>query len=146
MNSNLIEITYPCMVKNEIQLLDVLGQEPVPIDTRDPEGSLCSLKSSPPGSPISHNDSKACDMEIDDVNKSWDDIDEGVKLILNLIPYCRNCGTRATPQWRSGWWDEMLCRSVKFCNACGIKYSRGEFCEFCGKVYGKQVTVHSCLS
>jgi hypothetical protein len=76
------------------------------------------------------------------------DIDMGAYLISHIRQHCENCGTLATPQWRKGWYSDVLNRSVLLCNAvsshliltqqCGLKYHKNQFCPYCKYVYGKE--------
>lgn len=56
----------------------------------------------------------------------YDELDEtaGAYLISHLRPYCENCGTFETSQWRKGWTSGLLTHSVLLCNACGLKYHK----------------------
>jgi len=67
-----------------------------------------------------------------------EDVLLGAYLMTHIRPYCENCGTLETPQWRKGWFSEVLNRSVFLCNACGIKYQKNQFCPYCKFIYGKQ--------
>lgn len=62
----------------------------------------------------------------------------GAYLMTHFRQTCENCGTFETPQWRKGWYSEMLGRSVLLCNACGLKYHKNQFCPYCRYVYGKE--------
>jgi len=66
------------------------------------------------------------------------DIMLGAYLMSHLRHHCEHCGTQATPQWRKGWYSEVLGRSVLLCNACGLKYHKNQFCPYCKYVYGKE--------
>jgi len=66
------------------------------------------------------------------------DIDLGAYLISHMRHLCENCGTFNTPQWRKGWYSDVLSRSVLLCNACGLKYHKNQFCPYCKYVYGKE--------
>jgi len=66
------------------------------------------------------------------------DIMLGTYLISHLRHFCENCGTLETPQWRKGWYSELLKRSVLLCNACGLKYHKNQYCPYCRYVYGKE--------
>eukprot|EP01117_Protostelium_nocturnum_P018464 TRINITY_DN7729_c0_g1_i1.p1 TRINITY_DN7729_c0_g1~~TRINITY_DN7729_c0_g1_i1.p1 ORF type:complete len:252 (-),score=50.22 TRINITY_DN7729_c0_g1_i1:131-793(-) len=67
-----------------------------------------------------------------------EDLALGAYLISHLRPYCENCGTFVTPQWRKGWQSGALHRSVLLCNACGLKFHKNQFCPYCHYVYGKE--------
>ena len=41
---------------------------------------------------------------------------------------CENCNSETTPQWRKGWYNTVLNKTVSLCNACGIKYAKNQFC------------------
>lgn len=45
---------------------------------------------------------------------------------------CYHCKTRTTPQWRKGHEGKALC------NKCGIKYSKGYYCEMCLYIFTKE--------
>jgi hypothetical protein len=45
-------------------------------------------------------------------------------LLSNLKPICSNCGSTNTPQWRKGWWSNLLQRSIFLCNACGLRFHK----------------------
>ncbi len=60
---------------------------------------------------------------------------------------CVSCTTTKTPLWRKGWWDEECGMHVLLCNACGMKYSKGQFCQICHTlVYGRQVAESTPLA
>eukprot|EP01117_Protostelium_nocturnum_P007154 TRINITY_DN256_c0_g1_i1.p1 TRINITY_DN256_c0_g1~~TRINITY_DN256_c0_g1_i1.p1 ORF type:complete len:221 (+),score=61.60 TRINITY_DN256_c0_g1_i1:466-1128(+) len=59
-------------------------------------------------------------------------------MLSHFRQYCENCKTEETPQWRKGWHNPMLGRSVLLCNACGLKYHKNQFCSFCHFIYGKE--------
>lgn len=65
------------------------------------------------------------------------DINFGAFLISHFRQRCENCSTTDTPQWRKGWYSEVLGRSVCLCNACGLKYHKNQFCSYCHYIYGK---------
>jgi len=67
------------------------------------------------------------------------DILLGAYLMSHLRSACENCGTTNTPQWRKGWFSEILNRSVLLCNACGIKYAKKQYCPHCNYIYGKEI-------
>eukprot|EP01118_Nematostelium_gracile_P003612 TRINITY_DN14177_c0_g1_i1.p1 TRINITY_DN14177_c0_g1~~TRINITY_DN14177_c0_g1_i1.p1 ORF type:complete len:179 (+),score=21.53 TRINITY_DN14177_c0_g1_i1:50-538(+) len=69
---------------------------------------------------------------------STTDIDLGAYLISHMRNICENCGSLSTPQWRKGWYSEVLSRSVLLCNACGLKYHKNQYCPYCKYVYGKE--------
>lgn len=46
---------------------------------------------------------------------------------------CGCCGTMESVQWRLGWRVEK--GRVDLCNACGLMFSKGCFCEFCNGIY-----------
>lgn len=56
----------------------------------------------------------------------------------HLRQYCENCATYDTPQWRTGWYSDVLGRPVLLCNACGLKYHKNQFCPYCFYVYGNR--------
>jgi len=71
------------------------------------------------------------------------DILLGAYLVSHFKPHCDNCGTMNTPQWRKGWYSDLLQHSVLLCNACGLKYHKNQFCPYCKFVYGKESKVSS---
>jgi len=74
-----------------------------------------------------------------DLEKSYSsDVLLGAYLMSHFRPHCENCGTLNTPQWRKGWFSEVLQHSVLLCNACGLKYHKNQFCPYCKFVYGKE--------
>lgn len=50
--------------------------------------------------------------------------------------FCGNhqCKTNQTPLWRKGWKDQSG-KSVMLCNACGLHWKKGHFCQFCKQIY-----------
>lgn len=50
-------------------------------------------------------------------------------------PICPSCGTRISPCWRP-WKQDNL--KIRVCNACGLKYNKGQFCYYCKKVINKK--------
>eukprot|EP01080_Neovahlkampfia_damariscottae_P005957 gene5957-9956_t len=44
------------------------------------------------------------------------------------------CKTSITPLWRKGWTNKEG-KSVMLCNACGLHYKKGHFCQFCQQIY-----------
>ncbi|PRP79492.1 hypothetical protein PROFUN_12860 [Planoprotostelium fungivorum] len=62
----------------------------------------------------------------------------GSYLLAHLKTYCENCGVTETPQWRKGWHSEIFHRPVALCNACGIKFSKQQYCGYCHYIYGKE--------
>lgn len=77
-----------------------------------------------------------CQMELP--TPSRDDVVFGAYLMSHLRSHCENCGTFDTPQWRKGWFSNVLNHSVLLCNACGLKFHKGQFCPYCHYVYGKE--------
>jgi hypothetical protein len=67
-----------------------------------------------------------------------DDVLVGAYYLQHLRPSCANCGTMDTPQWRKGWHSSLLEKEVLLCNACGLKFHKGQFCPYCKFVYGKE--------
>jgi len=57
-------------------------------------------------------------------------------LLYHLKTRCSNCETEYTPQWRKGWYNYVIGKYVKLCNACGIKFSKDRFCEGCYEITG----------
>jgi len=72
------------------------------------------------------------------MQKDQDDEMVGAVLISHLRQHCENCATYITPQWRKGWFSDILNHSVLLCNACGLKFNKGQFCSYCKFVYGKE--------
>eukprot|EP01114_Cavostelium_apophysatum_P004108 TRINITY_DN1426_c0_g1_i1.p1 TRINITY_DN1426_c0_g1~~TRINITY_DN1426_c0_g1_i1.p1 ORF type:complete len:229 (+),score=23.64 TRINITY_DN1426_c0_g1_i1:332-1018(+) len=67
-----------------------------------------------------------------------EDVLFGAYLVSHMKQHCENCGTYVTPQWRKGWYSGVLNHSVLLCNACGLKFHKGQFCAYCHEVYGKE--------
>lgn len=57
---------------------------------------------------------------------------------------CFNCGVRNTPLWRNGSNSCLIKGNVPFCNACGLKYNKQQFCQNCGYVYDKKSKNECC--
>lgn len=76
-----------------------------------------------------------------------DDVFIGAYLLSQLctrsVPTCVNCHTRRTPLWRKGWRDGILKRDVLLCNACGLKYSKRQYCCYCKFIYNMKEDVLS---
>ena len=68
---------------------------------------------------------------------SLDDEILGAYFISSLCNRCEQCGTTQTPQWRKGWYSKLLNRAVILCNACGLKYSKYQYCPYCNYIYYK---------
>lgn len=70
---------------------------------------------------------------IEDFDNSQDTSDEerGAYLLMRLKSRCCACGTTVTSQWRKGWSND-----IKLCNACGLRYCKGQYCFHCGALYG----------
>jgi len=66
------------------------------------------------------------------------DILLGAYLISHLKTCCENCGATDTPQWRRGYYSEILGKYTNLCNKCGIKYNKNQFCLYCKYIYGKE--------
>lgn len=66
------------------------------------------------------------------------DVAMGAYLMTHLQQRCENCLTSETPQWRKGWFSNLLNRSVVLCNACGLKFNKNQFCPYCMYVYYKE--------
>lgn len=51
---------------------------------------------------------------------------------------CGDCGVKLSPLWRS-----VSYRGDRrhLCNACGLRYKKGQFCPFCEKTY-KEIELH----
>jgi hypothetical protein len=88
-------------------------------------------------SQMSWNKDIHTNIEDSRANKSIEDPDLAAYLISHLQPFCENCGTRDTPQWRKGWYSKVLNRHHLLCNACGIRYNKQQFCPLCGYIYAK---------
>jgi len=76
------------------------------------------------------------DAEMED--KSDEDEVFGAYMLEHLIPQCKQCGVRETPQWRRGWADTWLHQPVLLCNACGLKFAKKLFCPFCCCIYRRE--------
>jgi hypothetical protein len=50
--------------------------------------------------------------------------------------FCGNekCKTTNTPLWRKGWVDPDG-KSIMLCNACGLHWKKGHFCQVCKQIY-----------
>ena len=55
------------------------------------------------------------------------DIMVGAYLMSHFKSACENCGCTETPQWRKGWFSDILGRSVLLCNRCGLKFHKVKF-------------------
>jgi hypothetical protein len=53
------------------------------------------------------------------------------------IRHCAHCKTTVTPLWRKGWTLNTNSKPVSLCNACGIRYSKNQFCPYCYYIYNK---------
>jgi hypothetical protein len=53
----------------------------------------------------------------------------------NSTRHCAHCKTTVTPLWRKGW--SLNSKPVSLCNACGIRYSKNQFCPHCYYIYNK---------
>jgi len=67
-----------------------------------------------------------------------DDEEFGAYMLEHLIPQCKQCGVRETPQWRRGWADSWLQQPVLLCNACGLKFAKKLFCPYCCCIYRRE--------
>lgn len=65
------------------------------------------------------------------------DVTLGAYFISHLNQICENCGVTETPQWRKGWYSNVLQHTVLLCNKCGLKYMKNQFCPYCMYVYYK---------
>lgn len=74
------------------------------------------------------------------------DIEVGAHLIVHMKNFCENCHVYYTPQWRKGWYCNILKRNVLLCNACGLKYSKNQYCFYCKAIYGKNTDKSNWLS
>jgi len=55
----------------------------------------------------------------------------------NGARHCAHCKTTVTPLWRKGWTLNSNSKPVSLCNACGIRYSKNQFCPYCYYIYNK---------
>jgi hypothetical protein len=69
---------------------------------------------------------------------SQEEISFGAVLLTHLKVHCENCKTYTTPQWRKGWYNPELQCNIELCNACGLKYAKGQYCPYCKFIYGKE--------
>jgi hypothetical protein len=78
------------------------------------------------------------DIEIESDQEEYLDSDlYAAALILTRIRKgCTNCGAQTSPTWRFGWYYEPLRKHVSLCNACGLKYSKKQYCAGCKFIYG----------
>jgi len=56
---------------------------------------------------------------------------------INGVKHCAHCKTTSTPLWRKGWTISANSKPVSLCNACGIRYSKNQFCPYCYYIYNK---------
>jgi hypothetical protein len=96
--------------------------------TENPSGMAAPVNSLGPMGPIAATIERPCSP----------DIMLGAYLVTHLQQRCENCGITDTPQWRKGWFSNILNRSVVLCNACGLKYNKNQFCPYCMYVYYKE--------
>lgn len=66
------------------------------------------------------------------------DINLAAYLLLRIKNRCEHCNTKKTPQWRKGYYSEILGHSVTLCNACGLKYYKKQFCKHCKIIYNEK--------
>jgi len=59
-------------------------------------------------------------------------LDEASELLYYLKKHCASCGA---PLWRKGWHNKFLGHHLSLCNACGLKYNKGQYCPICMYVY-----------
>ena len=71
------------------------------------------------------------------------DLEYGAELLCYLKRHCSSCGVLSTPLWRKGWFDTNIGRYVSLCNACGLKYSKNQYCPICKYVYNIREDVFS---
>lgn len=74
----------------------------------------------------------------EDIYVDEDEIMLGSYLLAHLRRFCENCGCQSSPQWRKGWYSDIFSRPVQLCNACGIKFTKQQFCMYCHYIYGKE--------
>lgn len=65
-------------------------------------------------------------------SESDKDLQEAAVMLMCMRIRCANCGAAHTPQWRKGWKQTYLC------NACGIKFGKGQHCDICMYVYSRE--------
>lgn len=82
------------------------------------------------------------------ITESNKDIQVGTWMLLKLTyeKICANCYCLKTPQWRVGfaveiehWYNHKKTKeSIQtcLCNACGLKFVNGKYCQICYKIYG----------
>lgn len=57
--------------------------------------------------------------------------DYQVALLLFALRFrCVACKVTSTPQWRKGW------HGLPLCNACGLKFQKNQYCDYCFAIYG----------
>lgn len=56
-------------------------------------------------------------------------------LLRRSSPQCVNCGTEQSCLWRRGPHVKRLKKYLPLCNACGLKFAKGQYCKKCGFVY-----------
>jgi hypothetical protein len=79
-------------------------------------------------------------MTVSELTSSTEDINRGAIFLTHLKPHCENCNAYETPQWRKGWFNETLQHNIELCNACGLKFAKGQYCPYCKFIYGKEHT------
>mgnify|MGYP001141771849 FL=1 len=123
-----------CLNNNTITTTTTTSTTSYDADRKD--GVFSSLQ----GNSASSNDGPSEDAKTDDVFI-------GAYLLSQLcnrsVPTCVNCQTRRTPLWRKGWRDAILKRDVLLCNACGLKYSKRQYCCYCKFIYNMKEDVLS---
>lgn len=72
----------------------------------------------------------------DDQMSAYCEIDIAYSLARLSGPICSNCYTRMTPQWRKGTYNNFMDKYAQLCNSCGLKFSKGQYCDYCFKIYG----------
>jgi hypothetical protein len=59
------------------------------------------------------------------------------------------CQTNITPLWRKGWTNKdgksvkVIKKLKKLCNACGLHYKKGHFCQYCNQVYKESENINN---
>lgn len=67
------------------------------------------------------------------------DVDRAASILaFEFRHFCINCHTFTTPQWRLGWYDPKTRKNVDLCNACGLKYAKGQQCPKCKFIYNAE--------
>lgn len=70
-------------------------------------------------------------------------IDNTAWLLYNISKICGHCEVNKSPLWRKGWYDDILSHNIVLCNACGIKFSKNQYCFVCKYIYNHRDVVRN---